>query len=72
MKKKILKKTISFEQIEICADDKVYGTLWSRYVLKGKSINLRDTNGPRPGTISIKNVMRNAIRKNNVYSNIIL
>ncbi len=38
-----------FLQIELCADDKLYGSLWVKYTLRGKSIDLRDVTPGRPG-----------------------
>ena len=37
------------EQIGICHDEKVYGTIWSNYTLHGASVDFRDKDPDRPG-----------------------
>jgi len=37
------------EQIRICIDEKVYGTIWTNHTVHGKHINFRDIDDSRPG-----------------------
>ena len=37
------------EQIGICHDEKVYGTIWSNYTLHGANVDFRDKDPDRPG-----------------------
>lgn len=36
------------DMIQLCIDEKVYGTLWTRHIVRGKSIEHQDKGGSRP------------------------